>query len=297
MRNLKNAEWTGCFLIFAAGALWGIIGIFVKQMETYGSQAEMTSFLRVAFAFLIMLVLCLVKCNIHDLLVDKKTLFVCALLGVICHGAYNICYSIAVTTAGVAVSAVLLDIAPVFTFFFSILFFKEKISVQKSFAIIINILGCVLTVTNGKFDAKALALTGILFGIGAGICYSLTAIIGRFAAEKTNPYVMSMYSYLFAAMFLGIWMQPWRLEQTVNKGIIIWGILYALIPTAFAYVLYYQGLQKIKESSKVPVIASIEVVIAGIIGVAAYKEELGPVGIIGIILVLASIFMMNQKNP
>lgn len=296
MKQLKDAEWIGYFLIFIAGGLWGIIGIFVKQMEAYGSQAEMTSMLRVAFAFLIMLILCLFKCDAHDLFVNKKTLIVCAFLGIICHGAYNICYSIAVTTAGVAVSGVLLDIAPVFTLFFSMLFFKEKCSVQKFSAIIINILGCVLTATNGKFDVEALALNGILCGIGAGVCYSLTAIIGRFAAEKTNPFVMSMYSYFFAMLFLGIWTQPWRMEQTINKGIIIWGILYALIPTALAYVLYYQGLQKVKESSKVPVIASIEVVIASIIGVVVYQEKLGAVGIVGMILVLSSIFIMNQKT-
>lgn len=294
MFRIKDAEWKGYLLVFIAGVLWGIIGIFVKQMESHGSEAEMTSFLRVAFAFLILLVICLFKYGMHGFLVDKKTLLVCALLGVICHGLYNICYSIAVTTAGVAISAVLLDIAPMFTLLFSVLFFKEAFSIWKLFAIMVNILGCVFTVTNGKFDIGALALTGILFGVGAGICYSLTAIIGRFAAEKTDPYVMSMYSYFFAGVFLGIWMQPWKMEQTINNGIILWGLLYALIPTALAYVLYYQGLQRVKESSKVPVIASIEVVIACIIGVIMYKEVLGAVSIIGIVLVLVSIVIINR---
>ena len=66
------------------------------------------------------------------------------MLGILCHGVYNICYSIAVTTIGVALSAVLLDIAPLFTLLFSVLFFQEKVTFLKGIAVIINIIGCIL---------------------------------------------------------------------------------------------------------------------------------------------------------
>ncbi len=74
------------------------------------------------------------------------------------------CYSIAVTTIGVALSAVLLDIAPLFTLLFSVLFFQEKVTFLKGIAVIINIIGCILTVTNGKLEIQSLALFGLLMG-------------------------------------------------------------------------------------------------------------------------------------
>ena len=134
---------------------------------------------------------------------------------------------------------------------------------------------------------------GILCGVGAGLCYGLTAIFGRLAAGKAEPFVMSMYSYLFAALFLTLWLRPWQGVVTLKTGILLWSFLYALIPTSIAYVLYYQGLRTITESSKVPVIASVEAVVATGIGVALYQEKLGLCSVLGVALVLVSIVVMN----
>ena len=295
MRRIKNPMSRGYALIFIAGFLWGCIGLFVKELEKSGATPELTAFLRVFFAFIIMLIASCVKGGWRSLIVDGKTLLSCALLGLVCHGIYNIFYSLAVTMAGVSVSAVLLNIAPVFTLFFSAILFREKITIIKLAAIVINIFGCVLTATNGVFDIQALSVIGLLCGAGAGICYALTSVIGKLAADKTDPFVMSMYSYLFAAMFLGLWMKPWQQGIHCDGRILIWGVLYALIPTAIAYVIYYHGLQSLTENSKAPVIASIETVVAAVIGVAVYQEQLGVCSIIGIVLVLLSIVIMNMR--
>ena len=124
----------------------------------------------------------------------------------------------------------------------------------------------------------------------------MTAVIGRFAADRTNPYVMSMYSYLSAAILLFVWMQPWAQTHSISENVLIWSALYALIPTAIAYILYYKGLQKIRESSKVPVIASVETVVAALVGILLYHERLGVIGSVGVLLVLFSILLMNKKE-
>ena len=285
----------GYALIFIAGSLWGCIGLFVKELEIAGATPAMTAFLRVFFAFIIMLIASCVKGGPRSLAVDKRTLLSCALLGLICHGVYNIFYSLAVTMAGVSVSAVLLNIAPVFTLFFSAILFREKITAIKLIAIVINIAGCILTATNGVFDIRALSIIGLLCGAGAGICYALTSVIGKLAADKTDPFVMSMYSYLFAAMVTALWMKPWQAGISLDGTILIWGMLYALIPTATAYVIYYRGLQSLTENSKAPIIASVETVVAAVIGIAIFREQLGMCGIIGIALVLFSIVIMNSR--
>lgn len=287
---------TGYLLVFSAGTLWGTIGLFVKQMELSGSTPVITSFLRVFFAALIMLPLCIVRGGWRSLRIDRKALLFCIMLGVICHGVYNILYSLAVTLTGVSISAVLLNIAPVFTLLFSAILFSENITGRKIVAIIVNILGCILTVTNGNIDAASFSIIGILFGVGAGLCYAMTAIFGRFAAEHTDPFVMSLYSYLAATMLLFLWAQPWSQGIKINANVLFWGSLFALIPTSAAYILYYWGLQKIHESSKVPVIASIETIVATLIGILIYHERLGVVSILGVLLVMCSILLMNLSG-
>ena len=92
-----------------------------------------------------------------------------------------------------------------------------------------------------------------------------------------------------AAVFLGISMGVSRTEFTFNTGIFFWGFFYALITTAIGYIFYYEGLKHITESSKVPVI------VASLIGVVWYREHLGFISFLGIVAVLLSIILMNQK--
>ena len=87
-----------------------------------------------------------------------------------------------------------------------------------------------------------------------------------------------------------------RAEFTFNTGILFWGFFYALIPTAIGYIFYYDGLKHITESSKVPVIASMEVMVASLIGIVWYREHLGFISFLGIVAVLLSIVLMNQKS-
>ena len=296
MNKLKSSEQLGYIEVLIGGTLWGFIGLFVLEMSKLGASSEMTSFLRMSFAFVILALITIAMYGINAFRVSRKTLFVCILLGLVCHGIYNIFYNIAVVETGITTGAVLLNVAPVFTAASSRILFKEKITPQKALALTINIIGCVLAVTGGNISLSGLSVAGILFGIGAGFCYSMTAIIGRLAGDMTNAFVMSTYSYLAAAVFIAIFMHSWS-GTGMNAGILIWGFLYALIPTAIGYIFYYNGVQKIKESSKVPVFASTETVAAAIIGIVLYHEQIGAINIIGIILVLFSVVLMNIRRP
>lgn len=294
MNQMKKQERTGYFQVFAAGALWGGIGVFVTAMGTHGSTGALTSFLRMFFSFLILAVITAARFGLRAFRVDKRTLLHCALLGLVCQGIYNVFYSLAITKAGVTISAVLLNVAPVFTALAARFLFAEKITKAKAAALVINVAGCTLAVTGGSFSVETLSLSGILLGAGAGFCYALTAIFGRFAGEKANAFVVSTYSYLFASVFLFLFLRPWTSAPPLTPALLLWGFFYALIPTAIAYLLYYAGVQKIKESSKVPVLASVETVAAALLGVLVYHEQIGLANLAGIALVMCSILMMNR---
>lgn len=297
MGKLRNQEFAGYALVFVAGALWGTIGLFIKQMQMCGADALLISFLRVFFAFGMMLIITCFKCGYRSLRIGKRALISSALLGIVCHGIYNIFYCYAVEHAGVTISAVLLNVAPVFTFIVSAICFSEKANMKKIIALLLNVAGCILAATGGTIDVGTLAVTGLLCGAGAGICYGMTAIFGRFAAENTDPFVMSTYSYLFAALLLCIPAKPWKdIALIADWSLLLYGILLALIPTAIGYVLYYYGLQRITESSKVPVIASIETVVAAMLGILVYRENIGWLNIAGMAVVLFSIYLMNQRR-
>ena len=289
-----KTEFKSYAYIFIAGSLWGTIGLFVKYMEQSGSTSTYTSFLRMGLGLLLLVVITLAKDGPGAFRIGKGTLISCILLGFICQAVYNLAYSNAVNTIGVSLSSVLLYTSPIFTSITSFLFFHEKLGRRKLIALLINIIGCTLTVTGGNFTGLSFAVSGLLFGVASGFCYSLAPIFGRLAADEGSPFAVSTYNFLFATIFLAIFTRPWTtVENPLNPKVLAIGVGFALIPTALGYIFYFSGIKNITESSKVPVVASIETVVATIIGILIFHENLRLGNILGIACVLGSIAIMN----
>ncbi|MEZ3487328.1 MAG: DMT family transporter [Lachnospiraceae bacterium] len=289
-----KTEFRSYVCIFIAGSLWGTIGLFVKLMEQAGSTSSYTSFLRMGLGLILLVIITLAKDGPKAFRIGKGTLLSCILLGFICQAIYNLAYSNAVNTIGVSLSSVLLYTSPIFTSVISFLFFHEKLGRRKLFALLINIIGCTLTVTGGNFNGLSFAASGLLFGIAAGFCYSLAPIFGRLAADEGSPFAVSTYNFLFATIFLAIFTHPWTtVSNPLNLKVLAIGVGFALVPTALGYIFYFSGLKNITESSKVPVVASIETVVATIIGILVFHENLRLGNILGIVCVLGSIAIMN----
>lgn len=292
-----NVEVKSLIKIFITGCLWGTIGLFVKLMEAQGSSASYTGFLRLFFGAILLAVMTLIFDGPKAFRIGWKTLIACMLLGVVCQGTFNILYSMSVSLNGMSVGSVLLYTAPVFTGIASAIFFKERLNYVKWIALAVNIIGCVLTATGGKFSLAAIVPLGILAGVGAGFTYGMTPVIGKLAMkEKSSPFAVATYNLLFGCIFIAVVRRPWNtVRQPFSPKLLLLGLLFGLIATALAYALYFSGLSKISQASKVPVVASVEIVVATVIGAAAFTESMNVVRISGIALVLLSIVLFNMK--
>lgn len=292
-----KSDFKNYLYVFIAGTLWGTVSIFVKGMQAYGSNTFYTSFLRVFIGFLLLAAFTIIKEGPKAFLVNRKTLVACILLGLFTQGFFNIAYSTSLEYIGASLAAVLLYTAPLFTTIFSFFLFKENITKIKGLALLINIIGCALTITGGSFSSLSFNVKGVAIGVAAGFFYSLAAIFGRLTTGQASSLVVTTYNFLFASLFLGIGLRPWNLVASpLDPKLLLFGLGYAIIPTALAYAIYFTGVQRIKETSKVPIAASIETVSATLVGIFIFHESLGIGNLIGIALVLSSIVIMNLKR-
>ena len=280
-------------LVFISGILWGTIGLFVNELNALGASGSLISFMRMGFALVIMTAAALAKHGKGIILCDKKALLFCALIGIISNGLFNIFYTTSIRLNGMGIASVLLYTAPVFTAIASRLIFHERFSGLKVAALGLNIAGCILTVTGGDFSGSTVNVLGVLAGLGSGFGYGMAAIFAKLAGKRIDELLLSVYGFLFAAVFLFVFMRPEFSGGAKVAGV---GFLYGLIPTAFAYVVYYIGLNKIRDTSRVPVIASIEPVTAIIIGTVIYGERIGAANFIGVAVVIVSIIMMMKSE-
>ena len=284
-------------LIMLSGILWGTIGLFVKVLDAKGSTSEYTTFMRMTFAFLLLLLITLAKEGIASFRIGRRTLLSCALLGFVSMSLNNLCYTNAVSRLGMSLAAAILYMAPIFTSIQSQLLFHEKIGRNKLIALAFNVLGCVLAATGGKLSLEGVSVIGLLFGIGAAFAYSTQNIFGRLATDEASPFVVATYNFFFAAVFTLAVARPFAgMSDPFNPKILMWGLLFGLIPTTIAYLLYFAGIQGLKETSKVPVFCSLELVVATMLGGLLFNEELPPASLLGTVLILISIMLMNRKT-
>jgi drug/metabolite transporter (DMT)-like permease len=219
------------------------------------------------------------------------------LVGFVSQALYNICYMNTIEQGGMATAAVFLYTSPVYVALISRLFFREPLTRNKILAIIINITGCILTVTGGDFSDMRISGFGIIMGILAGFTYALLPILSRLGADEENSYTAAFYGQAFGALLLFFLIRPWNgIGVPITLPIILVFIGFGIVPSAMGYITYYNGISKITETSKIPVLASVETVVAALIGLVVFGQSLGIAKITGIAFVLISIAIMNMKT-
>ena len=135
-------------------------------------------------------------------------------------------------------------------------------------------------------------------GVLSGLTYALLPILSRTGADDEDPFTAAFYGQAFGALLLFFLIRPYNgigTQFTLQMLLVFLG--FGIVPSAMGYIVYYGGLSRITETSIVPVLASVETVVAAIIGLVVFGQTIGVVRVAGIALVLTSIALMNKRNP
>lgn len=284
--------------VLIAGTLWGCIGIFVRHYTALGLSSMQTVTIRMTIAAILFALFVLIyQPKLYK--IRLKDLWIFLGSGVISVGFFTYCYFTSIELSSLSVAAVLLYTAPAFVMLFSLIFFKERMTIPKSISLVLAVLGCAMTtgVIGGRLNVT---LAGFLFGLGSGICYALYSIFSRFALNRGyEPFTITLYTFLFAAIFslLATDVRPVLHIVTADLGSIGYAVLFAMVSCVLPYVFYTLGLKHIA-SSTASIIATVEPVVATVIGAVVFSEPLAiPFGYLGVALVFLSVVLINIKFP
>lgn len=278
--------------VLAAGILWGCMGILVRTMNGGGfNSLEVTafrSFVTAAIMFVGMLLF-----NRRSLKVRLRDVWCFIGTGIFSVIFFNVCYFSCMNYTTLSIAAILLYTAPSFVIVMSFFLFKERFTAKKAVALLFAFLGCVLV--SGGFGGEALSLPGLLTGLGAGFGYALYSIFSRYALMRGySTYTITTYTFLFAAVGSLPFIKPEHVVlclQTAPRDI-PFEVFMAVVTTVFAYLLYTKGLSGL-ENGRASIIASIEPVMASVVGAVIYNEGMGLGGIAGMALVLVSCALVS----
>lgn len=280
-------------LIATAAALWGLIAIFVKGLADYGFTPMEIVTIRVTVTAMILFVYGLIRYP-NQMKIRVKDIHLFIGTGIFSIVFFNWCYFTTINEMNVSLAVILLYTSPAFITILSFVFLKEPLPPVKVLAVIGTMVGCILIAGFSQGLVNDITLIGILIGLGAGFGYALYSIFGKFALRKYDSYTVTFYTFLLSTLFLlpltGLW-NKWDL--LLEPGVLLNGFGLALFPTVIAFILYTKGLEKI-ESSKAGVIATVEPVIATMLGVFLYNEILTVYQVIGTLFILSSVLLVNM---
>lgn len=284
--------------IVFAGICWGLIGIFTKAITKFGFTEMEMLFMKGVVSAVFLLLLLFVKDKKSFRLKKKGDLFYFVGTGIFSFTFFSWCYLKAINLISIGVAAVLLYTAPTIVMLLSIILFKEKMTKRKGVVLLMTLCGCALV--TGVFSGEIMITPlGLLAGMGSAIGYALYSIFGTFALRREyNSLTISFYTFLLASVFMSFCVNPIHVVQKITeKGQWPLNIIFAVMTTVVPYLCYTKGLSKLP-ASKASVTATVEPVVAAILGIIVFKESITVAKIGGILLVVGAVVLMNMgKMP
>ncbi|MGM9915910.1 EamA family transporter [Anaerotignum sp.] len=283
-------------LVLIAGVSWGLIGIFTKAIDALGFTEMQMLFVKGVLATALLFLIIFLKDRSQLKLKNWKDIRYFVGTGICSFTFFSWAYMKAINLTSLGVAAVLLYTAPTFVMLFSILLFHEKMTKVKGVVLGMTFLGCVL-VTGLLEGGGAFTWQGILIGLGSGIGYALYSIFGTYAIKAGyGSLSISFYTFLMATIFMVFCVEPVAvLRQITTMGQWPLAISFSLLTTVVPYLCYTKGLSGLP-ASQASVTATIEPVVAAILGIVVFHESASFLKIAGIILVLSSVVVMNKQG-
>lgn len=292
----QNTAALGSALIILAGVFWGSMGLFVRALTDYGFDSIQIVALRLSVAAVVFVALSLALGRGKWRIAARDIpLFLALGLGSILF--FTVCYFTAIGVMTLSAAAILLYTSPIWVMLMSCVFFKERLTGKKLTALLCAFGGCMLV---SGISGGTLSLAGLAVGLCSGIGYGLYSILGAVALKKYPPLTVTAGTFAVAA--LGAWCicapteLVGKLVAAPDVGALVLLIVAAgLITAVVPFAAYTVGL-KYTEPGSAAILATVEPMVATLLGAAVYGEKITPTSALGVALILAAIVLLNVSG-
>jgi drug/metabolite transporter (DMT)-like permease len=292
--NAETDKSLFVFLLIISMAIWGGSWTSAKLVANTVSPFVLT-FLRFILSFLSFIPFVFIfkeklKIGMHT--------FILILLSSLLLVSYNILFFFGLKTGLAGAGGVLVTtINPIFTFLFSMIIFKKKITKKEIGGLFLGFAGglVLLEVWNTNFDK--LFASGNLIFITASLIWAILTISGGEIQKKTSIFVFSFYLYGISSLVEFFVALPFGLKNVMHMNFYFWfNIFYlSIISTFFATSIYFFSSRKIsanKTSSFILLVPIFAVVISFFV-----LNEIPKISTItGGVLAMAAIYLINKVH-
>lgn len=287
-RTKVNYAAYGCIL--AAATLWGVIGLWNRTLMAGGFSPWSIVLVRNLGGLALLVCIFLVK-DRSVFRVRRAHLKYFFGTGIVSVLLFTVCYFSCQAICSLAVASILLYTAPAIVVVLSGLVWKEPVTRRKLAALGLTLVGCACV--TGIFAGNwTVTLRGLLLGLGAGFFYALYSIFGRCALAHYGPMTVTVWTFVFCGIGSLPLIRPAELAALAQPRMALTALGLVACSTVAPYILYTKGLSRV-EAGKASIIASLEPVVASLVGAAVFGEPMTLLTAAGIGCVLAGVYILR----
>jgi drug/metabolite transporter (DMT)-like permease len=284
----------GYLCVVAAAIMWAVSGTTGKALFETGITPIEVVQVRATLGSLLLAVVFVARRK--DLLrIRRADVGYFLFLGGVVMALVQLTYFSAISRLHVAAAILLQYMAPILVAGFSMLFWKERPTAAKFASLLLSFLGCYLVVGGYNLQFLQMNRVGIVWGLGAAVCYAGYALLGERGMHRYSPWTVLFYALAFSAVSWHIFYQPFHYLRA-GYSLSQWaGLCYiAVFGTAIPFGLYFVGINYVR-STRAMITATLEPISAGFIAYLFLGEALDPLQMIGAALVIGAIVTLQLQ--
>lgn len=278
----------GMMLAVITAVMWGIMGIFVRDLSRFQFSDIEISFFRCALAGAAYFVFLFIT-KPNALKINLKGLGICILYGAVAYSISFVSYSVAVSRIPVGVATVLMFMSPIWVTILGFFMFHEKLEKNKLITIAVCFLGAVLVANLIGTGDIQLDGIGIMAGIVNGVGVALQILLPKFFAKDYDRDTLLVYGFLGAAFVLALGTDFSEVAVHIAGtpiGNLVWDLFgIGILCTMVANVACVKSTQYV-EATTTSILSALEVVVGTIVGFLVFHEHLTFLQIVGAVIIV-----------
>lgn len=258
------------------------------------SPASLT-FFRFLIASIIIFVI-MVKYEKKDWHLKKEDWKVILYLGTVGMIGYHVLFFGALKYTTSTNASIIAALNPIITSVLAAIFASEKLSGKRIFAILIALMGVILTITNWDLDIlRQMAFNkGDLLMLGAVICWASYSVVSKKVMSRYSPLILSTYSFIVCTVCL----IPFVIWEEITTGFLsstTWtgwaSIIYmALFPTLIGYLIQQISFKHIG-ASRTNIFINLVPVFSIILATLILHEEISGLKLISAGIIISGVYL------
>lgn len=292
---MRSASSKGYVCVVAAAILWASSGTAGKALFASGITPMDLVQVRATFGSLVIALFFSLNAR-HLFRIRLADIGFMILLGAVVMALVQITYFTAISEIQVAAAILLQYLAPVLVAFYSICFWRERLTALKLLSLALSILGCYLVVGGYNLQLLQLNRVGILWGLASAVCYATYTLLGERGMQRYNPWTVLFYALFFSAITWHVIHPPFHYFQAGYSFSQWFGLIYiAVMGTAIPFGLYFVGINYIR-STRASITATLEPISAGFIAYIFLGEAFETLQVVGGSLVIGAIVLLQLRK-